>query len=148
MPYLSQRLEAFFVYVTSFRAREAQNVTAIPPHLHKWLHAWGEARAAAGGSGDWTIGGGYIDDTVNMCYQFFSPTLMRLKRRMWEDFGLKKCCSFRGRTYYFRTFIKWPWGEHQITVLRLSKPRAGKSRNRHTAVLSKFGIILYRNIYT
>jgi hypothetical protein len=62
--------------------------------------------------------------------------------------SLKKCCSFRGRTYYFRTFIKWPWGEHQITVLRLSKPRAGKSRNRHTAVLSKFGIILYRNIYT
>ena len=88
MPYLSQRLEAFFVYVTSFRAREAQNVTAIPPHLHKWLHAWGEARAAAGGSGDWTIGGGYIDDTVNMCYQFFSSTLMRLKRRMWEEFGL------------------------------------------------------------
>ena len=49
MPYLSHRLDAFFVYVTSFSAREAQNVTAIPPHLHKWLHAWGEARAAAGG---------------------------------------------------------------------------------------------------
>ena len=31
MPYLSHRLDAFFVYVTSFSAREAQNVTAIPP---------------------------------------------------------------------------------------------------------------------
>ena len=88
MPYLSQRLEAFFVYVTSFRAREAQNETAIPPHLYKWLHAWGEARATAGGSGNWTIGGGYIDDTVNMCYQFFGQTLMTVKRKMWREFGL------------------------------------------------------------
>jgi hypothetical protein len=132
LPHCSQRLEDFFNFVTLARAREEQDRFLIPAHLQRWLTPWSEARKAAGGSGDWTVAGGFIDDSANYTYQMFADILMRVKRKMWSDFGIRVQTT---KVAMFPVTRAHPSGQDMVLLGLLSAARISQLQNEPSKML-------------
>jgi hypothetical protein len=126
MPHLSQRLMNFFVFATLARAREAQNAFEIPAHLQPWLAAWSAHRSAAKGNGDWTVSGGFIDDSGTFTYQMFAPALMAVKRKLWKDFGIRVQPS---KVAEFPVTDEHPKGQDMVLLGLVSAVRVSQLQN-------------------
>jgi hypothetical protein len=132
LPHCSQRLEDIFNYETLARAREEQDRFPVPAHLQRWLASWSAAHVATGGNGDWTVAGGFIDDSANYTYQMFAESLMRVKRQMWSDFGIRVQTT---KVAMFPVTPEHPKGQDMVLLGLLSAARISQLQNEPSKML-------------